>query len=455
MNRTAFFRTLLLFAPWALAACEPPQTADVKPIAQAISWPQTGFNPCQFNFGAAWQGTAFNYPAGPSYTTLWLGDKENWNEFWEGEFLRSHWPEQKLYGRTPLFYSYIIAFTARRERGLKDCDTGSPNLCEQGATFIRQNEAKILEQYRKFASNTARIWGKVNPVIWLMEPDYFQYTDNRQQGGPMTYEQLGALMTKIVNVIQGELPNAVLSMDISPWVQNPQAWFAALPMSKFSFINTSGGRTDADSDKVRNENNMRWRDVAQLTKLPIIADDGYGVGGGSLGHDATWDNVNNIKARLADGVIAITQGNPRSDWNTILSQLRPQLAAVPNCTVMTVPKPAPPPGSDPPAKGGASGTSGMGGVGGAVANTGGKPGAGGQGGAGGDAASNSAGNTGENGGSGGDGGAGGEAQDMAAGHAGADNEFFGIGCAFGGAGAPGYSGLLLMLGLALRRWRRR
>jgi|GEM_PF-2752762 len=442
MDRKHFITVLAMAV--AVASCSPPAGDGFPsdPITQAISWPEGGFHPCRFNFGAAWQGTAFNYPAGPNYTSLWLGDKDNWNEFWEGEFLRSHWPGQKLYGRTPLFYSYVIAFTARREKGLKDCDTGSPNLCEQGANFVRQNEATILDQYRKYATNTARIWGKDNPVIWLMEPDYFQYNDNRQQGGGMSYEQLGTLMGKILNVIAAELPNAVFSMDISPWAQNPQAWFAAMPVSKFSFINTSGGRTDADSDKIRNENNMKWRDISALTKLRIIADDGYGVGGGSLGHDSTWDNINNLKSRMADGVVSITQGNPRGDWNTIIAGLKPQLGTVPNCTATTIAMPAPLPGS-----GGASGMGGMAaGTGGKAAASGGASGQSGQSalgqGGGAMAAGGSAGSD--------QGGVGGQTADEPAVKDGNANKFFGIGCAFGSSHQRRpKAGLLGLLGILL------
>ena len=43
----------------------------------------------------------------------------------------------------------------------------------------------------------------------------------------------------------------------------------------------------------------------------VIADTGYGVGGASQGHDAGWDDPVNLRARIADGVVAVTQAcNP-------------------------------------------------------------------------------------------------------------------------------------------------
>ena len=63
-------------------------------------------------------------------------------------------PGGKLAGKTPVYYSYIIAFTARTDLQLKDCNVGSPNLCEQGANYMRQKKARILAQYEKYASET-------------------------------------------------------------------------------------------------------------------------------------------------------------------------------------------------------------------------------------------------------------------------------------------------------------
>ncbi len=100
--------------------------------------------------------------------------------------------------------------------------------------------------------------------------------------------------------------------------------------------------------------------------------DGYGVGGGSIGHDGSWDSVSNLRARMSDGVIGITQANPRGDWSGIVSGIRGQLASLPNCTAMTAPVMAmvPAQGGQNPAAGGRGGTQGQG-SGGATGNTGG------------------------------------------------------------------------------------
>lgn len=290
-------------------------------------------NPCRFNFGMAWQGPTYAYPQEVHYITLWTGAEEDFNVYWDGAMLKACLPGGKLAGRTPVYYSYIVAFTARRDQQLKDCDVGTPNLCQKGANFIRQNKPRILGQCAKYASETAKIWGTTNPIIWLMEPDYYQYaSDANQEGGPLTITEAGAFMGEMVATIKKNLPNAVFSLDISPWIANPTAWYAAFDMGAFTYINTSGGRTEADDARIRKENTMTWSAIHALTKKPIIADDGYGVAGASTGHDATWDLPANLNARIGDGVVAITQANPKADWNGVIAGVRGQLQVIPDCS---------------------------------------------------------------------------------------------------------------------------
>ncbi len=292
---------------------------------------------CKFNFGMAWDGPNAGYPQELDYITIWAGSDENFNPYWIGDMLKACKPGGKLEGRTPVYYSYIIAFTARSDRGLKDCDVGSPNLCEGGAKYIRQEKARILSQYEKYASETAKIWGKLEPIVWLMEPDFYQYASGtKQEGGPLTFAEAAALMGELVAIVRKHLPQANFSMDISPWVPNPSAWYGAFNMGDFTYNHTSGGRTEADNARIRAVNPMTWKSVYELTKKPIIADDGYGVAGSLTGHDATWDNPSNLQARIGDGVIAITQANPKSDWNGTIANIRGQLPSLPGCPTSNI-----------------------------------------------------------------------------------------------------------------------
>jgi len=258
------------------------------------------------------------------YVTAWAGSGENFN-------LTQLFTDCKAggiaAGRIPVLYSYIIAFTARRDLGLLDCNIGTPNLCQQGATYIRAHkDDRILPQYRKYAQGVATAWGTTNPVIWLMEPDYYQYSTGGDSQS-LTAAEAGALMHEIVTAVKAILPNAVFSLDISPWISNPTQWYGAFTMSDFTFMNTSGGATDADNTRIRASNTMTWRSIYQLTGKPILADDGYGAAGTPTFHDATWDSATNLNARIADGVVGIAQMNAPSSWSSTLAGVRPQLSA--------------------------------------------------------------------------------------------------------------------------------
>jgi hypothetical protein len=126
-------------------------------------------------------------------------------------------------------------------------------------------------------------------------------------------------------------------MDVSPWVNpnngtdNGAQWFSNFNMSLFTFVNTSGGGTNANTAKIRSSNNMTWAGLSQASGKPILADTGYGANGSSAGHDANWDSVANINARIADGVVAIAQYNPNSTWGSTISSIRGQLSSPKFC----------------------------------------------------------------------------------------------------------------------------
>ena len=126
-------------------------------LALAVAGARAELNPCRFNFGLSGNGPTANYAPDIDYVSIWAGSDENFHVYWIGEMLKACKPGGKLAGKTPVYYSYIIAFTARTDLQLKDCNVGSPNLCEQGANFMRQKKTRIMAQYETYASETARI----------------------------------------------------------------------------------------------------------------------------------------------------------------------------------------------------------------------------------------------------------------------------------------------------------
>ena len=76
---------------------------------------------------------------------------------------------------------------------------------------------------------------------------------------------------------------------------------------------------------------LTWAGVHGVTGKPILADTGYGAAGASAGEDPNWNVAANINARIADGVISISQYNPGGSWGNTISSIRGQLSTPSVC----------------------------------------------------------------------------------------------------------------------------
>ena len=78
-----------------------------------------------------------------------------------------------------------------------------------------------------------------------------------------------------------------------------------------------------------------WAELHRITGRGIIADTGYGVEGGPLGaepgFDHAWVDEANLRARIHDGIVAITQANPFAGWERLLPRLRTSLPRARGC----------------------------------------------------------------------------------------------------------------------------
>jgi hypothetical protein len=298
---------------------------------------QAGISFCTFNFGLPYRS---NLPTQVGYVTSWAGSGENYNM---SGVMQACKPGGTLSGVTPVVYSYIIAFTLRRDHNLQDCNVGTPNLCQQGAAYMRTDRTRIMGQYAKYAKGIAADLGTVTPVVWLMEPDYYQYAQPGSQGGnPLSYAEAAAFMDEMLDTIQKYLPKALFSLDISPWSTDMGAtktYYPAFSLNRFTFINTSGGGAlaggPAGTARITG-NKMTYKEIHDLTGKPMLADCGYGVAGASTGYDPSWDSAANLNNRIADGVIGICQNSVPATWNTTLTALKPVLNPLPSCSQNTV-----------------------------------------------------------------------------------------------------------------------
>lgn len=240
----------------------------------------------------------------------------------EGEMLN----DAKTLSATPVWYTYIIAEGAKLAKNLSDCNTGggSSTLCVGGAAYIKENRAKILEQYSTYASFAASRWGTSKPMIWALEPDFIQYTEG-SQSNPLSMADGKKLLSDIIDVIQSKMPNAWISMDISPWKDQAAVIPALVPLDKVKFMNTSGGISQPNAN-IKNKE-ATWASVWTASGgKGMIADDGYGTGGGATSPNPAWSDANNLKARINDGVIALMEAVPGSSWGNTISNLQTQLS---------------------------------------------------------------------------------------------------------------------------------
>ena len=296
------------------------------------------FGECRFHFGTI-ADLAKDNPALIAeldyFTPGWMGLSDTFDQQYVCDYVKAGGPFE---GKVPVIVAYVAAFYAKRVGDLKDCNAPGPqqDLCVAGAQIITRDLDKIVAVYESYAQGYAGCFGTDKPIVFMMEPDFFQYTISNQ-AQPWSPQQAGENMGKFVAAIKKHLPNAVFSMDISPWVppnngeDQGKQWFSNFDMSQFTFVHTSGGGTSAGTAKIRDSNNMTWRGVSEATGKAILADTGYGVNGASAGHDPAWDDPANIKARMQDGVVAINQYNPKADWANTIKELRAQLGEPTRC----------------------------------------------------------------------------------------------------------------------------
>lgn len=303
------------------------------------------FSQCRLHFGTTDSKAKQNAGLIPEldfFTPAWMGQSDTFDQ----KFVCDEGKDGAVLGKqVPVIVAYVSAFYVKRHKGnVCDCNVttcgqtdGKPNdLCHFGAQYIKESVAAIVNVYKNYAQGYAACYGTTRPIIFEMEPDWYQYIDDTKQSSPMSKAEAGTILGQYVAALKQSLPNAYFSIDISPWVDdngttNGKDWYSHFDLSQFTYVNTSGGNTLGANTKIRSENNMTWSGVSGVAGKGVLADTGYGANGVSAGHDANWDDVGNLNARLADGVVSISQYNPKSDWGTTIKAIRSQLKTPDYC----------------------------------------------------------------------------------------------------------------------------
>jgi len=279
------------------------------------------FDDCGFSVGVSYS-SRLKAPDGPPSTTgpfghvsLWLENfTQEWNQYWHQEQV----DYAKKWDISLVMYGYLIAARGK-SKGFGDCDVSAgSNLCTDGANLLTGEDwTAILARYEYWASQYAKFVGGLRPMLWNIEPDFFQYSvmgssltyTSFIQKNPVPNTEMVVKWKQICSAIRKHLPTAYCGLDISPWMHEADAatWYGNFKDAGHVYMFTSGGRTAADNDLIRPSDRVKWKQIYELTGKPILADAGYGIGGGSDdSYVGAWRTLANAQARNAQGVMGVT-----------------------------------------------------------------------------------------------------------------------------------------------------
>jgi hypothetical protein len=268
---------------------------------------------CTFAWGAPASGTNNTYL---NHVSSWIGSEPNgglnsWsatatnNTCWGCGVAKSG----ATTASTTVFYTYFIGAQACNQGKYCDCNTSNPpNLCTNGAQWIRDNQAQIVNAYAQYAKAVYAA-SPNKPVIWWLEGDFIQYTPEGAQTNPLTWAEAGNVARQITCAIKANEPNAMVAMNHSPWVNQTQAesFWSAQPLDVLDLIWVQGaGNADQFVNTSQTFETFSW--LYSFTGKKIMAETSYA----GAGVDDRWTTTTaaNINARIASGVISVLVNSP-------------------------------------------------------------------------------------------------------------------------------------------------
>jgi len=279
---------------------------------------------CAFAWGANPNG---QIPSYLDFATKWVGYEPNLDSACDG----CSWLSQNFSGTSavPVYIAYFIAYRANIEGGLGDCNTDfdGHNLCNDGAQWIRANRARILAIYQSYAERSRAAYPS-KPVIWIIDPDFIQYT-YEEQTDPLSMSELGSLASDIVCTVREAMPNALIALNHSSWIRGSvlTGYWNAMPLDAVEFVHTTGmasvpGGYINDGDAAGREDGTYWF-LHQLTGKPILVDTSFGVSTQAN----TWSTASAdvLNQRIADGVAGVLINPTPSNYQNQINTLTPSL----------------------------------------------------------------------------------------------------------------------------------
>lgn len=279
---------------------------------------------CEFAWGAPSNGNNSSYL---DFVSTWIGDENNGGlSSWSASATNNYCQDCELVRQIAssnsmvVFYTYFIGFQACRQGGYCDCNTSSPpNLCSNGAQWIRDNREQLVNAYGQYA---AAVYAESpnKPTIWWLEGDFIQYS-YEDQSNPLSMADLGQLALDITCSIKSHQPNAVVAMNHSPWISNEQAddFWSAMPMQALdlAWVQGPGDSGTYVNSGTYNATSANYSWLYQKIGRPIMAETSFA----SSGQNDRWTtaSASAINSRISEGVIAVLVNNPPSSYQSAIS----------------------------------------------------------------------------------------------------------------------------------------
>jgi hypothetical protein len=142
--------------------------------------------------------------------------------------------------------------------------------------------------------------------------------------------ELGSLATDIVCAIKSNMPNAVIALTHSSWVQEPEysSYWSNMPLDLADFVHATG-RADTgayinDTDAA-NRSDGTWSYLGSLTGKPIIADTSFGVT--EMSDSWSSASANTLNGLIDAGLAAVLVGAPPGNYQSNIQSLQPNLGS--------------------------------------------------------------------------------------------------------------------------------
>lgn len=235
----------------------------------------------------------------------------------------------------PVFYAYFIGFFGKAN-GLPDGNEApnAPNLTTHASALIKSRRSQIIQMYSQYAQQAYKEWTD-KPLVWLLEGDFIQYTEDIQTD-PLSMNELGQLAADITSAIKNNMPNAIVAVNHTTWNSNQEtdAFWQSMQNASVAYdlvwtsgvANNNGYIESSGNSNSYNATSARYEYVHRLTGRNIFVDTSFGIS--AMADTWTAADATTLNARIAEGVIAANVVSIPGDYSSRVAALAPLLNSI-------------------------------------------------------------------------------------------------------------------------------